>query len=224
LGCRSAGSPPVHVTNEGITMVKRTRLVVATATLAALAATGTASAAAASGPTPPPGGGKSDSAPAQTDPKSTANADAEFAALAARLGVTADQLDAAMIAAKTSGVTHETFLAAVATNLGLPLAQVQEVLRPMITKPEPDHPKPGVPNDPQPSPLLTDAAAASVASTLGVDQAQAKAALAAVDALASATGRSDPLSQPFADVAAGLGVSADQLETALRTFKLSLGH
>jgi hypothetical protein len=73
-------------------------------------------------------------------------------------------------------------------------------------------------NGPQDSPFTTDAAAASVAAALGVDQAKAKAALAAVVAM----GRVDPTSKAFADIAASLGVSSDQLNAALGDLKRSL--
>jgi hypothetical protein len=79
-------------------------------------------------------------------------------------------------------------------------------------------------NSPESSPFTTDAAAASVAATLGVDQAKAKAALAAVVALASAAGGVDPTSQPFSDIAASLRVSPDQLIAALTDLKRSLAN
>ncbi|MBP2705037.1 hypothetical protein JOL79_14570 [Microbispora sp. RL4-1S] len=312
-------------------MMKRTRLVVATATLATLAATGTAAAA---GPAPTPGDAKSDSATVKVDRTSKGAADAELAAIAAKLGVTTDRLTAALMAAKTSlanstGITPDAFAAAVANNLGLPIPQVQDALQPMVAEPAPagdnqgkpdgmdkkgmDGPqkppdgkskgaadaelaaiaaKLGVTTDrltaalmaaktslansagitpdafaaavadnlglpipqvqdalqptvaepapagdnqgkldgmdkkgvdgPQNSPFTTDAAAASVAAALGVDQAKAKAALAAVVALGSDSGRVDPTSTAFGDIAASLGVTSDQLNTALSDLKRSL--
>lgn len=195
-------------------MMKRTRLVVAAAMLAALAATGTA---AASDSAPTPGDAKSCSATVNPDGKSTVAVDADFAAIAAKLGVTTDRLDAALIAAKTSpatstGVTPDAFFAAVAANLGLPVSRVQDALGPLVAKPAPgdDHGKQnskdqkGV-DGPQDSPFTTDAAAASVAAALGVDQAKAKAALTAVVALGSASGGVDPTSKAFGDIAASLG-------------------
>ncbi|TQS23719.1 hypothetical protein [Microbispora sp. KK1-11] len=307
-------------------MTKRTRLVVATVTLATLAATGTAAAA---GPTPTPGAAKSDPATVKVDGRSRAGADADVAAIAAKLGVTTERLDAALVAAKTSlansaGVTPDAFVAAVAANLGLPVPQVQDALRPMVAEPAPgrdDQSKPdsmdkkaldgpqkssgtpragadadvaaiaaklgvtterldaalvaaktslansagvtpdafvaavaanlGLPvpqvqdalrpmvaepapgrddqskpdsmdkkalDGPQDSPFTTDAAAASVAAALGVDQAKAKAALETV----VAWGRVDPTSKAFGDIAASLGVSADQLNAALSDLKRSL--
>ncbi|WP_182900625.1 hypothetical protein [Microbispora sp. H10830] len=212
-------------------MTKRTRLVVATVTLAALAATGTAAAAAAADPAPTPGAAKSDSAPVKVDGKSRAGADADFAAIAAKLGVTTERLDAALVAAKTSladsaDVTPEAFVSAVAANLGLPVSQVQEALGPMVAEPAPRGDDQGklhsmdkkAPDGPQDSPFTTDAAAASVAAALGVDQAKAKAALATV----VAWGRVDPTSKAFGDIAASLGVSSDQLNAALSDLKRSL--
>ncbi|WP_424534490.1 hypothetical protein ACOZ38_29955 [Sphaerisporangium viridialbum] len=166
--------------------------------------------------------------------KSKAAVDADFAALAATLGVTTDRLDSALVAAKTSlatstGVTPDAFVAAVATNLGLPVSQVQDALEPLVTKPAPgddrgkqdSKDKKGV-DGPQDSPFTTDAAAASVAAALGVDQAKAKAALTAVVALGSASGGVDPTSKAFGDIAASLGVSSDRLTSALADLKRSL--
>lgn len=211
--------------------MKRTRLVVATVTLATLAATGTAAAAAAADPAPTPGAAKSDSATVKVDGKSRAGANADFAAMAAKLGVTTERLDAALVAAKTSlansaDVTPEAFVSAVATNLGLPVSQVQDALEPMVAKPAPGRDDQGkldsmdkkAPDGPQNSPFTTDAAAASVAAALGVDQAKAKAALATV----VAWGRVDPTSKAFGDIAASLGVSSDQLNAALSDLKRSL--
>ncbi|MBE3010737.1 hypothetical protein IL992_16250 [Microbispora sp. NEAU-D428] len=209
-------------------MTKRTRLVVATVTLATLAATGTAAAA---DPAPAPGAAKCDSATVKADGRSRAGADADPAAIAAKLGVTAERLNAALAAAKTSladsaGVTPEAFVAAVAANLELPVSQVQDALRPMVAEPAPGGKDQGkldgmdkkALDGPQDSPFSTDAAAASVAAALGVDQAKAKAALAAVVAM----GRVDPTSKAFGDIAASLGVSSDQLDAALSDLKRSL--
>ncbi|GIH50170.1 hypothetical protein [Microbispora rosea] len=310
-------------------MIKRTRLVVATITLATLAATGTAAAA---GPAPTPGAAKSGSATVKVDGRSRAGADADFAAIAAKLGVTTERLDAALVAAKTSlansaGVTPDAFIAAVAANLGLPIPQVQDALQPMVSEPAPDGDNQGkldsmgtkardgsqnsldeksrgaadadlaaiaaklgvtterldaalvaaktslansagvtpdafiaavaanlglpIPqvqdalqpmvsepapagddqgklnsmdkkalDGPQDSPFTTDAAAASLAAALGVDQAKAKAALATV----VAWGRVDPTSKAFGDIAASLGVTSDQLNTALSDLKRSLNE
>ncbi|MEU6431609.1 hypothetical protein ABZ860_37405 [Microbispora sp. NPDC046973] len=209
-------------------MTKRTRLVVATVTLATLAATGTAAAA---DPAPAPGAATCDSATVTAGGKARAGADADLAAIAAKLGVTAERLDAALVAAKTSlagsaGATPEAFVAAVAANLGLPVAQVQDALRPMVAEPAPSGKDQGkldsmdnkAPDGPQDSPLTTDAAAASLAAALGVDQAKARAALAAVMAL----GRVDPTSKAFGDIAASLGVGSDRLDAALSELKRSL--
>src|SRR3954465_2854923 len=156
-------------------MNKRPRLVLATATLAALVAGGTASAA-ASGSTSTPGA-KADSATAKKAASSTADdgskaaADADFATMAAALGVTSDELTAALVAAKRS-VTPSTFtpaafVAAVAADLALPVPQVQDVVGPLLVKPSPAG-RPGKRDDtddkgvdgPENSPFSTDAAAA----------------------------------------------------------------
>ena len=75
-----------------------------------------------------------------------------------------------------------------------------------------------------PETTLQDAAAAFVAAALGIDQATAKPALAALAALGSPSGRVDPTSQPFDDIAASLGVSSDRLIAALTDLKRSLAH
>ncbi len=213
--------------------MKHPRLVAVTATLAALAATGAAPAA-ASGPTPTPAATKPGAATANVEAKSEAAADADIAALAATLGVTPDQLTAALVAAKTSlatstDVTPEEFVAAVAANLGLPVTQVRDALAPMLSKrartgtdesKQESKAKAGV-DGPENSPFTTDAAAATLAAALGVDQGKAKAALMA---LGSAGGGVDPTSQPFGDIAASLGVSPERLITALTELKRSLAN
>ncbi|SNT64288.1 hypothetical protein SAMN05216276_111410, partial [Streptosporangium subroseum] len=176
------------------------------------------------------------SAPVDPNGKSEVAVDADFAAIAAKLGVTTDRLDAALIAAKTSpapsaGVTPDAFVAAVAANLGLPVSRVQDALGPLIAKPAPggdrckqdSEDKKGV-DGPQDSPFTTDAAAASVAAALGVDQAKAKAALTAVMALGSASGGVDPTSRAFGDIAASLGVGSDRLTGVLADLKRSLAN
>ncbi|MEV4296752.1 hypothetical protein [Microbispora rosea] len=160
-------------------------------------------------------------------------ADADLAAIAAKLGVTTERLDAALVAAKTSlansaGVTPDAFIAAVATNLGLPIPQVQDALQPMVAEPAPDGDNQGKldsmgtkARDGSPDwPFTTDAASASLAAALGVDQAKAEAALAAVVAL----GRVCPESKAFDDIAASLGVGSDQLDAALGELKRSLSQ
>ncbi len=318
----SSGAP----WTKGITMMKRTRLVLATATLATLAATGTAAAA---DPAPASGAARSETATVKVEGKSRAGAKADLAAIAAKLGVTAERLDAALVAAKMSlaksdGVRPEAFVEAVAADLGLPVARVQEALRPIVAEPAPgdDHrgkldgmdkkapdgrqdssgkpgagveadlgaiaaklgvtaerldaalvaakmslaksadvtpdafveavaaklglpvsqvqdalrpliaePAPGddhrdkldgmdkkAPDGRQDSPFTTDAAAASLAAALGVDQAKAKAALATLVTL----GRVDVTSKTFGDIAASLGVGSDRLDAALSDLKRSL--
>jgi len=211
-------------------MMKRTRLVVAAVTLVTLAATGTAAAA---GPAPTPGAVKSGCATVKSGGRPEAGRDADLAAIAANLGVTTERLDAALVAAKTSladstGATPDAFTAAVAAGLGLPVSQVQDALQPMVAEPAPNGDKEGKldsmgtkARDGSPdSPFTTDAASASLAAALGVDQARAKAALAALVAL----GRVRPESKAFGDIAASLGVGSDQLDAALRELKRSLSQ
>jgi predicted trehalose synthase len=218
-------------------MMKRTRLVVATAAAIALAATSAASAA-APGPSPAPGAGKPGTVTTGADGKSKVDGKAraegssktagtDFAAAAASLGVTVGQLEQALTSAKTSlaslpSPTEDDLITAVATTLGLPVARVRDALQPMIGTPGPGGPATKEGDDPQNSPFLSDAAAASLATALGVDQARAKAALAAVVALAAASDGIDVGSPVFGEIAASLGVSSDQLRSALAELKQSL--
>ncbi|MFC6158325.1 hypothetical protein [Kribbella jiaozuonensis] len=213
-------------------MMKRSQRIVATVVLAALATTGTA-AAQASGPDPKPGAAKSGAAKAGAatkDGKSKPTADAEFAAIAAKLGVTSDRLVAALVAAKRSftgktTVTPQAFAAAVAADLGLPVARVKAAVEPLLLKP--GRPRAGDKNDKgkegaddrKNSPFTSNAAAASLASKLGVSQAKAKAALAK---LVATPGGITPTSKSFRQIAASLGVSTDRLMVALGELKQSL--
>lgn len=224
-------------------MVKRKRVVAVVVAIAALGTTGTASAA-TSGSTPAPSPTKSgapavagndksvDKSAGKSDGKSAGkSADAgkdEFAAIAAKLGVTTDRLNAATVAAKmslasTNGGTPQAFYAAIAANLGLPVARVQDALGTEIFRKGPEGGKPSKNGVPGPSPFSTDSAAAFVAHELGVDQKKAKTALAAVVALSDARGGIDPTSKAFGDIAASLGVSSSKLATALTDLKMSIG-
>ena len=218
--------------------MNRTRLVLATATLAALVASG-AGTAAASGSAASPTATKADSAPAKKGGNATSNvgseasAEAEFAAMAADLGVTTEDLTAALIAAKRSVTpatfTPDDFVAVVADKLGLPVSRVSAVVEPMLMKPSPAG-RPGkqddtdkkASDDPQSSPFGTDAAAASMASALGVDRAKTKVALAALVRLGSSPDGIATGSKAFGDIAATLGVSSEQLRSALADLKGSL--
>lgn len=223
-------------------MMKRTRLIAATVTLAALATTGTASAA-TSGSDPKPGAAISGAA-VKVEGKSKPAADADFAAIAAKLGVTTDRLNAALVAAKMSlagsnNVTPEAFVRAVAAKLGLPASRVKAAVEPLFLKPgrtraddgkragkaEKDGKQAGKDrkgaDDPRNSPFASNAAAARLAAALGVSQAKAKAALVAV---VLAPGGIVPTSKAFGDIAHSLGVSADRLTTALGDLKQSLAN
>lgn len=216
-------------------MMKRTRLIAATVTLAALATTGSASAA-TSGSDPKPGAAKSGAA-VTVEGKAKPSKDADLAKIAAKLGVTTDRLEAALVAAKKSlagsaKVTPEAFVAAVAANLGLPASRVKAAVEPMFLKPgraraEQDHKAKGDgkdkkgTDDPRNSPFASNAAAARLAAALGVSQAKAKAALVTV---VSAPDGIDPASKSFGDLARSLGVSAQRLATALGDLKQSLAN
>ncbi|WP_410784913.1 hypothetical protein [Kribbella sp. C-35] len=223
-------------------MMKRAQLVVATVTVAALATTGTASAA-VSGADSKPGAAKSGAA-VKVDGKAKPAKDTDLAKIAAQLGVTTDRLEAALVAAKRSlagstTVTPEEFVAAVAANLALPVAQVKAAVEPLFLKP--GRPRPGDgkqdgkgrtdgkqggkdkkgADDPRNSPFASDAAAARLAAALGVSQAKAKSALVT---LVSAPGGIVPTSKAFRDIADSLGVSVDRLKTALGDLKQSLDN
>ncbi|GAB3132918.1 hypothetical protein GCM10027161_08910 [Microbispora hainanensis] len=205
--------------------MKRTRLLVAALTLTTLAAAGTAAAADTA---PAPGAVKSGDATIKSGARAGADADADLAAIAAKLGVTTERLDSALVAAKMEDVPPGSFVTAVAADLGLPVSQVRDALGPIVAKPAPDGDNQGradstgtkARDGSQDSPFTTDAAAASLAAALGVDQAKAKDALAALVAL----GRVRPTSTDFGDIAASLGVGSDRLDAALRELKRSLSQ
>jgi hypothetical protein len=79
-------------------------------------------------------------------------------------------------------------------------------------------------DDPQSSPFGTDAAAASMASALGVDRGKAKTALAALVRLGSSPDGIATGSKAFGDIATSLGVSSEQLRSALADLKRSLAN
>jgi hypothetical protein len=213
---------------EGIMMIKRTRLVAATVTVVALVTSGTASAA-TSGSDPKPGVGKA-GAVVKAGGKSKPADSGELGAVAAKLGVTVDRLNAALLAAKRSlagsaHVTPDSFVRAVAAKLGLPAARVRAAVEPMFLKPGRDDKRDSKHDkgtgDPRNSPFASNAAAARLAADLGVSQAKAKAALAT---LVSAPNGIAPDSKAFRDVAAKLGVSADRLQAALVQLKQSMAN
>ncbi|MEV6272274.1 hypothetical protein AB0L64_34230 [Kribbella sp. NPDC051936] len=225
-------------------MMKRAHLLVATVTVAALATTGMAPAAMAD---PKPGAAKSGAA-VKSDGRAKPAKNTDIAKIAAQLGVTADRLEAALVAAKMSlggstKVTLDAFAAAVAANLRLPVARVKAAVAPLFLNP--GRPRPGdkhgehkkagehtkdgkdkkggkhKKDDPRTSPFASDAAAARLAAALGISRAQAKTTLVA---LVSAPGGIVPTSKSFRDLAASLGVSAEQLNSALGDLKKSLDN
>jgi hypothetical protein len=214
-------------------MIRHKRLAVAATTLAVAALGVTGTAAAASG------------APASSSPKAAAvskaaASDAAFDAAAAALGITPDALTAAVIGAKQSfvtggPVTDEAFLAAVADRLGLPATQVTEALTPLISTSPHSDTKPDAPSDdpkrdtkdgagtkPEDSPLAADGAAEAFAAAAGVSVDQARAALKALVATADDDGGLQPTSKAYQDVAAGLGLTTEQLNSALGQLKRAL--
>lgn len=211
-------------------MMKRLQLAVASVSLAALVATGTASAA-TTGSDPKTGDAKA-AAAAKAEGKPKPGRKAEFAAMAAKLGVSASRLEAAFVAAKRSlegsaNVTPQAFAAAVAAHLGLPASKVRSVVEPVLLEPGrggrdhkagPDG-KHGHKDKGADAPFASNAAAAHLAATLGVSRAKA---LAALRALVAAPGGSDPTSKYFGRIAGSLGVSAAQLESALIKLKQSM--
>lgn len=239
--CVVHGAGTVRRGTKGITMMKRAHLLVATVTVAALATTGMAPAAMAD---PKPGAAKSGAA-VKSDGKAKPGKNTDIAKIAAQLGVTADRLEAALVAAKMSlggstKVTLDAFAAAVAANLRLPVARVKAAVAPLFLNP--GRPRPGdkhgehkkdgkdskdkkdgkhKKDDPRTSPFASDAAAARLAAALGVSRAKAKATLVA---LVSAPGGIVPTSKSFRDMAASLGVSAKQLNSALGDLKKSLDN
>jgi predicted small secreted protein len=191
-------------------MMKRTRLVVATVALAALATTGTASAA-TSGSDPKPG------AAVKVEGKSKPAKDADFAAIAAKLGVTTDRLTAALVAAKRSlatspNVTPEAFVAAVAANLGLPASRVKDALEPMFLKP-------GRPRDDKQD--CKDRMDKKDGKQVGKDKKDDKQDCKAMKDGKDKKGADDPRNSPFttdaaaARLAAALGVSQAKAKAAL---------
>jgi len=189
-------------------MRNRARVIAAAAVTAALAA-GTTGAALASTTAAKP------STHAKTMPASGQRAADRD--LAERLGVSPARLDQAMRAAKTSlshaaKPTESQFDAALAQILGIPQARVRQALpvgKPGGSKAVGSRAPVGHSND---------ALTAAVARELHASIAQVSAALRPL----YAAGRADPSSPVFAAAARSLGVSTQQLTTALLQAKRSL--
>lgn len=206
-------------------MIKKKRMAVATAALATLVVVGTATAASGADPTASP-------TKAATVGGKPATADPDLVAAATALGVTPDALTAAIVAAKqsfanaTHTVTSNEFVAAVASRLGLPTARVGQALAPMIAAPRQGGDKAGGTDkgatNPADSPFATEAAAQAFATSTGVSVDKARTALAALLRLAGTTGRVDTDSAGFRAIADQLGLTTDQLMTALGQLKASL--
>jgi hypothetical protein len=209
-------------------MIRKNRLAVAAAALAALAVTGAATTA--SGAPATPGPTKAAEAAKAPESTKTASPDVLLIAAAAALGVTPAALDAAIVGAKQSFADAQTsisdadFTAAVAGRLGLPAAQVSEALQPLFAAPKHDG---GTSEDKDrkhaekpdgPSPLTTESAAQVFAASAGVTVDQARAALATI---ATIDGRLETDSEQAKAIAAGLGITTDQLIHALRQVKVA---
>lgn len=194
----------------------RSRLIAAAAVTMTLAAGGTAAAAAGGNGGPATHSkittGKSQSTLATGKSPGTGDTD-----LANRLGVSPDRLNSALHAAKSSlrdasRPTPESFYAALARNLGIPLSQVRQAF-PARTPTS----KSG--NSEQAG---HETLAAAVAQTLHVSTARVTAALRPL----FAAGGADESSPAFAAAARSLGVSVEQLDSALihAKMRLAAGH
>jgi DNA-binding transcriptional regulator YdaS (Cro superfamily) len=207
-------------------MRNRTRVIAAAAVTAALAAGSTAAAVASTTSAKP-------SAPAKTVSVSVSEKCATESDLAARLGVSTAQLDQAGRTVKTSlnkahaQPTEDQFQAALARNLGISRARVRQAFAA------------GTPDACQPAGSKAtgskdsgsksassraaeqhghDMMTAAVARELHVSTARVSAALEPLFAV----GHADPSSPVFAAAARSLGVSTQQLSTALMHAKQSL--
>jgi hypothetical protein len=207
-------------------MRNRTRVIAAAVVAVALAAGSTAAAVAA-----PTGGKPSAPAVAKTPPPvktpsavKTPVPDNGLADLAAKLGVAPARLDQALRTVKTSlgtsgtPPTEDQFTAALARALGIPVARVRQAFPAgalggnKVVKDK----KPG--GSGTANPAVDAALAAAVARELQVSTARVNAALRPL----FAAGRADPSSPAFAAAARSLGVSVQQLTTALVHAKMSL--
>jgi len=213
-------------------MRNRTRVIATAAIAVALAASSTAAAVAspADGTPSAPAVAKSTPAIKDSPARKAHGPDSSLPGLAAKLGVSQSRLDQALRTAKSSfrdspaSPTEDQFTAALARALGISVAQVRQAF------------PAGTPGDKQPGKGKiaaggkqpggsgpTDAAVAAaltaaVASALHVSTAQVSAALQPL----FAAGRADPSTPAFQAAARSLGVSSQQLTTALVNAKMSL--
>lgn len=194
-------------------MRNRTRVMAATVAVTAALAGTTAAAMASTSAATPTTQAKTVSAAAKCIPDTD---------VAARLGVSPDRLDQALRAVKTSfrntggEVTQNQFDAAVGRNLGISQARVHQAFaagNPGCAKPGGSK-SGGSQDERQAQAAMT----AVVARELHVSTAQVTAALRPI----FAAGHVDPASPAFAAAARSLGVSTQQLATALTHAKESL--
>ena len=199
-------------------MRNRTRVMAAAVAVTAALAGSTAAAMASTPAATPTTQAKSVSAGAKCTPDTD---------VAARLGVSPDRLDQALRAVKTSfrntsgEVTQNQFDAAVARNLGISQVRVHQAFaagNPGCTKPGGSKSGGSKPASFQDERQAQAAMTAVVARKLHVSTAQVTAALGPM----FAAGHADPGSPAFAAAARSLGVSTQQLATALTHAKESL--
>jgi hypothetical protein len=199
-------------------MRNRTRAIV-TATIAVALAAGSTAAAVASPTDGKPG------VPAKTASAiKTPVPDNGLNDLAAKLGVSPARLGEALRTVKstlrTTGTqpTYDQFTAALARALGIPVARVRQVFPAVAPGGNKDGKGKQPGGNPTPDPALEAALAAAVARELHVSTSQVNTALQPL----FAAGQADPSSPTFTAAARSLGVSIQQLTTALMDAKMSL--
>jgi hypothetical protein len=199
-------------------MRNRTRVIAAAAAVTAALAGSTAAAMASTPTAPPATQAKTVSADAKCSPDTD---------VAARLGVSPDRLDQALRATKTSfrntsgDVTQNRFDAAVARNLGISQARVHQAFAagsPGCIMPGGSKSGGSKPAAFQDERQVQADMTAVVARELHISTARVTAALRPI----FAAGHADPGSPAFAAAARSLGVSTQQLATALMHAKESL--
>ena len=194
-------------------MRNRTRVIAAAALSVALAAGSTTAAMASTTGTKPGAYEKTASVSVRCAPASD---------LAAQLGVSQARLDRALrevkmsLSTSSSTPTEAQLEAALARALDIPRARVRAAFAAQQTCRKPHGPKPG---HYQPAPQSgSEVLASAVAKELCVSTAQVDKALGPI----FAAGQADPSSPTFAAAARALGVSTQQLSTALMEAKQSL--
>jgi hypothetical protein len=179
--------------------VRNRRLVIAGVLAAAAIAVPAAALASGSSPakpTPSPGAAIKSATPS------------ELPALAASAGISVSRLQAGLVAAKQAGGNSAAGIAAFAASAGVADPTAQRIVYAVF----------GTHVD---NSLTGRAAAAALASWLGVSQSAAQHALQQIGALSPEDGV-DPTSTAFAAIAHDLGVSPTQLAAAMDGLKQSM--